>query len=182
MPGLEYSHGIIRPTINPDGTFALICASAGCGRLIQPWGPRSNWMVWRHTAPGRPQYDPRRSQWIAPLGNGFILKDSTLLFWKPPADPASKGMPRKFLGVVEVDSGTLVIGDPAYLLPSARDGKTGVDYQAVIDAPTTAETVPFANQLAILVNLRADGPYPVFGEYDDEGLLRVTILLDPIEL
>lgn len=89
---------------------------------------------------------------------------------------------RKFLGVIEVDSGTLVIGDPAYLLPSAKDGKPGVDYQAVIDAPRVPEAVPFADKLAILVNLRDDGPYPVYGEYDDEGLLRVCILLDPIEI
>jgi len=42
---------------------------------------------------------------------------------------------RRLLGWVEADSGTLLIGDPAYVLPRASDGKPGVDYQAVIDAP-----------------------------------------------
>lgn len=42
---------------------------------------------------------------------------------------------RRFLGVVEVDSGTLLIGDPTYCLPRAEDRKPGIDYQAVIDAP-----------------------------------------------
>lgn len=89
---------------------------------------------------------------------------------------------RKFLGVIEVDSGTILIGDPAYLLPSARDRKPGVDYQAVIDAPREPDSVPFAGGLTMLVNAGSDGPYPVYGEYDDEGLLRVCILLDPIEI
>ena len=181
MPRLEYGHGTIRPTVNADGTFALTCASEGCNRFIQPWGPRGNWMVWRHTAPGRPQYDASLSQWIAPLGGGFILRDANLLFWKPPKDPAAQGPARKFLGVAEVDSGTLVIGDPAYLLPSKERGKPGIDYQAVIDAPSTPEAVPFAERLALLVNVRDDGPYFVYGEFDEGDLVRVTIEFDWIE-
>jgi hypothetical protein len=182
MPRLQYEHGTIRPVINADGTFELTCASASCNRAVQPWGPRGNWMVWRHTAPGRLTYDASRSKWIAPFGDGFILRDSSLLFWKPlTADPTAVGRTQRFLGVIEVDSGTLVIGDPAYLLPDVRDAKPGVDYQAVIDAPSEPATVPFANGLALLLNIQADGPYSVYGEYDDEGLLRVSILLEPVE-
>ena len=36
---------------------------------------------------------------------------------------------RRFLGVVEVDSGTLLVGDPIYCLPRAKDGKSGIDYE-----------------------------------------------------
>jgi hypothetical protein len=89
---------------------------------------------------------------------------------------------RRFLGVVEVDSGTLLIGDPGYVLPSARDGKAGIDYQEVIDAPTTGLAVPFAKGLALLANVADDGPYFVYGEYDDGELIRICIHLDPIEL
>ena len=94
----------------------------------------------------------------------------------------SQGRERRFFGVAEVDSGTLVIGDPAYLLPSAERGKPGIDYQAVIDAPTTPEAVPFADKLALLVNVRDDGPYFVYGEFEDGDLVRVTIEFDWIEL
>src|SRR5262249_40556734 len=40
-----------------------------------------------------------------------------------------------FLGMVEVDGGTLVIGDPGYMLPRASQHRPGIDYQAVINAP-----------------------------------------------
>ena len=42
---------------------------------------------------------------------------------------------RRFLGMVEVDSGTLLIGDPLYCLPRADGGRPGIDYEAVIAAP-----------------------------------------------
>lgn len=70
---------------------------------------------------------------------------------------------RKFLGIIEVDSGTLVVGDPTYLLPSKEQRKPGVDYQAVIDADR-ADAVPFARRLTLLINVaRRDGigPYVV---------------------
>jgi hypothetical protein len=35
---------------------------------------------------------------------------------------------RRFLGILEVDSGSIVIRDPAYLLPSRQNAKPGVDY------------------------------------------------------
>ena len=42
---------------------------------------------------------------------------------------------RRFLGTVEVDSGTLLVGDPVYCLPYAIDDKAGIDYESVIGAP-----------------------------------------------
>jgi hypothetical protein len=41
---------------------------------------------------------------------------------------------RRFRGIVEVDSGTLLLDDPLHCLPEAASGKTGIDYAAVIDA------------------------------------------------
>lgn len=90
---------------------------------------------------------------------------------------------RVFLGILEVDSGTLVIGDPAYLLLSLMDGKSGVDYQAVLEADAGVDAVPFANGLTLLIqNFGGDGPYPAYGEYDDGELTRICIELEPIEL
>ena len=42
---------------------------------------------------------------------------------------------RRFIGMVEVDSGTLLLGDPLYCLPRAKDGTPGIDYASVIAAP-----------------------------------------------
>ena len=89
---------------------------------------------------------------------------------------------RKFLGVIEIDSGTLVIGDPAYLLPSTGHSKPGIDYQAVIDAAPLAHQ-PFANGLAMLLTTPdGDGPLGVYGEFEDGELWKVSIILDPIDL
>ena len=89
---------------------------------------------------------------------------------------------RKFLGVVEIDSGTLVIGDPAYLLPSAKDAKPGIDYQAVIDADKSAFQA-FAGGLTMLLTTPdGDGPLGVYGEFEDGVLWKVSVILDPIEI
>jgi len=89
---------------------------------------------------------------------------------------------RKFLGVIEIDSGTLVIGDPAYLLPSASDSKPGIDYQAVIDAEKS-DFAPFANGLTMLLTIpEGDGPLAVYGEFEDGELWKVSVILDPIEI
>lgn len=88
---------------------------------------------------------------------------------------------RRFLGVIEIDSASLVVGDPAYLLPSARDSKPGIDYQAVIDAAPEAYQ-PFASGMTMLFALpEGDGPVGVYGEFEDGVLWKVSIILDPID-
>jgi hypothetical protein len=37
---------------------------------------------------------------------------------------------RRLLGAVEVDSGTLLVGDPCYVLPRRATGSPSVDYDA----------------------------------------------------
>lgn len=44
---------------------------------------------------------------------------------------------RRFLGMVEVDSGTLLVGDPIYCLPYAKEAKPGIDYESIIGASDT---------------------------------------------
>ena len=86
----------------------------------------------------------------------------------------------RYLGVVEVDSGTLVIGDPTYLLPRAREWRAGVDYQAVLDAEPEPHAQPLAGQPVLLVqNFGGDGTFPVFGEFIDGELVGIHIDLDP---
>ena len=87
--------------------------------------------------------------------------------------------PEKFIGVVEVDSGTLVIGDPAYLLPHAARGKGGVDYEAVIEASDPIGRLG-GQPVLLLQHFGGDGTFPVFGQYEDGELVRVTI--DLVEL
>jgi hypothetical protein len=87
--------------------------------------------------------------------------------------------PEKFLGVVEVDSGTLVIGDPAYLLPHAARGKGGVDYEVVIETRDPITRLG-GQPVLLLQHFGGDGTFPVFGQYEDGELIRVTI--DLVEL
>lgn len=87
---------------------------------------------------------------------------------------------RRFLGVVEVDSGTLLIGDPGYVLPRADSGKPGVDYQAVIDARAPVGGIG-GQPVLLLQSFGGDGTFPVFGEYEDGELLRVCIDFDAPE-
>ena len=89
---------------------------------------------------------------------------------------------RRFLGVVEVDSGTILIGDPAYVLPDAARSKPGIDYKEIVDLRIGEESaIPMANGLAQLAIVRDDGPYFVYGEFDDGMLIRITIEFDVLE-
>lgn len=88
---------------------------------------------------------------------------------------------RRFLGVVEVDSGTLLISDPAYVLPRGEEDRPGIDFQAVIDTQLKPNAAyPFADKLALLIGLDSDGPYGVWGDFDDELLVSVHIDMNPI--
>ena len=83
---------------------------------------------------------------------------------------------RRFLGTVDVDSGTLLLGDALYVLPSERDGRPGVDWAVILDAPSEPAT-PLVGGLALLLgSFGGDGTYPVFAELDEDGTIaRVTV-------
>lgn len=85
---------------------------------------------------------------------------------------------RRLLGVVDVDSGTLLVGDPAYVLPDADAGKTGVDYAEVVAVPMSEDVAPLAGRPVLLLqNFGGDGTYPIYGEFDGPDLARVVIEL-----
>lgn len=87
---------------------------------------------------------------------------------------------RRLLGIAEVDSGTLLIGDPAYVLPRERDGRTGVDYEEVARADSTIHGQSLARKPVVLVQaFGGEGSFPVFGEFSDGELVSIWIDLDP---
>lgn len=90
---------------------------------------------------------------------------------------------RRLLGIVEVDSGTLLVGDPAYALPSKEDGKPGIDYEAVIQSPGDQHGAQLRGRPVVLIaNFGGDGAYPVFGEFEDGELLRAIVEFEPLEI
>ena len=80
------------------------------------------------------------------------------------------------IGVVEIDSGCLVIGDPAYLLASARHGKAGVDYQTVVDADWRKAITPIASGFALLLQrFGGDERFPVWARFDGPELVSLPV-------
>jgi len=80
----------------------------------------------------------------------------------------------KYLGNVEVDSGTLLVGDPAYVLPHAEQGKPGVDYADLV--LSRAADRPAAKLPVVLVdNFGGDGSFPVYGDVEDGELYRLSV-------
>ena len=82
---------------------------------------------------------------------------------------------RRFLGLIEVDSGTLLLGDPLYCLPSVEREATGIDYAAVVAAPDVPAAPLAGMPVLLLGRFGGDGTFPVFGEFEDDELVRVTI-------
>lgn len=87
---------------------------------------------------------------------------------------------RKYLGVVDVDSGTLLVGDPAYLLARKAAGVEGPDFQEVVDADRAPDGVQLGERLVLLIQgFGGDGTYAVFGEYEDGAFVRLIVEFDP---
>jgi hypothetical protein len=84
---------------------------------------------------------------------------------------------RRVLGFVEVDSGTLLIGDPAYLRPD-RESAVAMDTAL---APDAFAASVLRDTTLIIGRFGGDGTYPVIGEFDEAGVLaRVTVeFVDP---
>jgi hypothetical protein len=83
---------------------------------------------------------------------------------------------RRFLGVVEVDSATLLVGDPCYLLARRSSGTSGVDYEEVLRSDATGVATSLADRPVLLIRgFGGDGTFPVFGEFDEGGLARVIV-------
>ena len=91
-------------------------------------------------------------------------------------DPAATQPERRFLCVVEVDSGTLLVGDPSYCLPQAEQERPGIDYQRVIDAEPGYGIYLGGQPVILLGGFGGDGTFPVFAELDEDGVVAsITI-------
>ena len=108
----------------------------------------------------------------------------------PAKDPSSTPTPepedapvveRKFVGLVGVDSGTMVVGDPAYLLGFKAEDKVGVDYQEIIDAPIQPIQELRGRPVLLFHAPEGDGSYPVFAEFEDGELLSFTVYLTTLD-
>ncbi len=89
---------------------------------------------------------------------------------------------RRVIGIIEVDSGTVVVGDPAYTLPSVKDGKPGIDYAAVTRDHSAKPGIQLDDQpVVLLANFGGDGPYAVIGEFEDGEFMRAIIEFEPLE-
>ncbi len=87
---------------------------------------------------------------------------------------------RRYFGNVEVDSGTLLVADPCYVLPRADRAEAGVDYKAVLDADFNEHASRIGSKPVILLsNFGGDGSFPVFGEFDEGELVGIYIDLAP---
>ena len=88
---------------------------------------------------------------------------------------------RRVLGVIEVDSGTVIVGDPTYALPRKADGVAGIDYRR---SPllTGAPAYQLDNKPVVLLNFGGDGAFPVIGEFEDGEFMRAIIEFEPIDV
>jgi hypothetical protein len=85
----------------------------------------------------------------------------------------STAVERRFLGVVEVESGTLMVGDPCY-------ESRGIDYRAVREGARKPQAVPLAGRpVLVLRNFGGIGTFPVFGDFDGGEPVGIWINLDP---
>jgi hypothetical protein len=81
----------------------------------------------------------------------------------------------KYLGVVPVDAGAILITDPSYIL--ARDGIGGEDYNHFLAA--LFEGSYMAHGMALIVQTGGDFVFPVYGDFEGDDLVRVIVDLNP---
>lgn len=95
---------------------------------------------------------------------------------------ATAKVERRVLGIVEVESGTVIVGDPTYSLPAADRGKPGIDFSAVLrDLSDRHGTQLDGQPVVLLANFGGDGAFQVFGEFEDGEFMRAIIEFEPLE-
>ena len=88
---------------------------------------------------------------------------------------------RRVLGVVSVDSGILVIGDPLYLLRGEDEGRRGIAYESVLEGLSDDHGVQLAGKAIVqLQNFGGDGDFEVMGEFEDGYLVRAVVDFEPV--
>lgn len=88
---------------------------------------------------------------------------------------------RRLLGLIAVDSGTIIVGDAVYILPDRSAGKAGADYQEVVDAPMGPAVRLGDRPVLLIQNFGGDGAYAVYGEFDEEGFARLIVDFNPVD-
>ena len=90
---------------------------------------------------------------------------------------------RTLVGHVDVDSGQIIIVDPCYVLPEAYNDKKG-RYRKVCDATSKDRGTSEVNldttgggmaHIVASSSGHGDGSYPVYAEYKDGCVSRLTI-------
>jgi len=74
----------------------------------------------------------------------------------------------KKLGTVTVDSGRLIIFDPAYA--------AFLENRWIASAKGTVMVPHFKGEVVTLDSFGGDGKFPVSGEFDDHGLLQTVVI------
>ncbi len=76
----------------------------------------------------------------------------------------------------------LLVGDPAYALPSAVRAGSGIDYQAALDVDGMVHAAPLAGQSVLLIQrFGGDGTYAVSGEFEDGEFMRLIVEFEPLD-
>jgi len=89
---------------------------------------------------------------------------------------------RRLIGIAEVDSGLMIVSDPAYVLPRAEFGNPGIDYERVLqDQPEEYGNQLDGKGVVLLSDFGGDGPYPVYGEFEDGEFMRAIIEFNPMD-
>lgn len=89
------------------------------------------------------------------------------------------------IGIVGVDSGTVLVSDPAYVLPRATDGILGCDYEDILEHNTEnrvydldiQSTEPWGSGCGLVANAGGDGVYRVYARLTSSGSIA-QILVD----
>ena len=82
----------------------------------------------------------------------------------------------RFLGVVEPDSGTLLLSNPADCLFATASGRTGTDFSAIVAAPDEPGVCLVGRPMLLIRCFSGDGAFPVFADGDENGVVsRVMI-------
>jgi len=86
---------------------------------------------------------------------------------------------KKQIGFVGVDSGSVWVGDPCYVIgeDSSFSPKSWADYCKILEdenywSSENSFIEPLGSEIGIHIQTRyGDGSYPVFGEFDRDGRL-----------
>lgn len=88
----------------------------------------------------------------------------------------NKHLNKIHLGVIAIDSGHLIVGDPGYILPGSKLSH-GLHYDQIQSGSNQLEFKPDVPGLAIVAESGyGDGMYPVTALVDEDGYIHKIII------